>query len=75
MASVARGFDLKNADSRSDISEAGTGNSDWASCYDSREDLGDFATKLGITDASRLSQDRFRVDRKKLEQMIGGILS
>lgn len=67
-----RGHDLKSFDEKSDISESGTGTSGWASCCDSREDLRDFVTKLGIKDVSNLYQDRFKVDRKKMEQMLSG---
>lgn len=68
-----RGHDLKSFDEKSDdISESETGTSGWASCCDSREDLRDFVTKLGIKDVSNLYQDRFKVDRKKLELMLSG---
>lgn len=68
-----RAPEVKNSDTMSEVSESGTGTSGWTSCWDSREDLRDFVTKLGLKDASDLHQDRFRVDRKKLEQMLSGV--
>lgn len=62
----------KNSDTLSEVSESGTGTSGWNSNWDSREELRDFVTKLGLKDVSDLYQDRFRVDRKKLEQMLTG---
>ncbi|XP_017783447.1 PREDICTED: protein bicaudal C [Nicrophorus vespilloides] len=67
----ARAADLKS-DTLSEISESGTTNSGWTSGWDSREDLRDFVTKIGLKDIADLHQDRFRVDRKKLEQMLSG---
>lgn len=68
-----RGMDVnKNSDTMSEVSESGTGTSGWTSTWDSKEDLMDFVTKLGLKDISDLCQDRFRVDRKKLEQMLTG---
>lgn len=52
------------SDTLSEISE----NSQW----DSREDLRDLVAKTGVQDASELHQDRFKVDRKKLEHMLLG---
>ncbi|KAJ8933828.1 hypothetical protein NQ314_013750, partial [Rhamnusium bicolor] len=62
----------KNSDTLSEVSESGTTTSGWNSNWDSREELRDFVTKLGLKDVSDLYQDRFRVDRKKLEQMLTG---
>ncbi|XP_049826677.1 protein bicaudal C [Aethina tumida] len=62
----------KNSDTMSEVSENGTATSGWTSNWDSREDLRDFVTKLGLRDVSDLYQDRFRVDRRKLEQMLTG---
>ncbi|KAG5899748.1 hypothetical protein JTB14_006086 [Gonioctena quinquepunctata] len=62
----------KNSDTLSEVSESGTGTSEWNSNWDSKEELKDFLTKLGLKDVSDLHQDRFRVDRKKLEQMLTG---
>lgn len=60
------------SDTLSEISETGTVNSEWTSGWDSREDLRDLALKIGLQDVSDLFQDRFRVDRKKLEHMLIG---
>lgn len=65
----------KNSDTMSEVSENGTATSGWTSNWDSREDLRDFVTKLGLRDVSDLYQDRFRVDRRKLEQMLTGKIS
>ncbi|KAH1001648.1 hypothetical protein HUJ04_005636 [Dendroctonus ponderosae] len=60
----------KSTDSMSEVSESGTTTSGWASRWDSREDLRDLISRLGLNDASELYQERFRVDRSKLEKMI-----
>lgn len=62
----------KNCDTLSEVSESGTGTSGWNSNWDSREELQDLIAKLGLRDVADLYQDRFRVDRKKLEQMLTG---
>lgn len=62
----------KNSDTLSEISETGTTTSGWTSGWDSKEELRDFATKIGLKDVADLYQDRFRVNRKKLEQMLSG---
>lgn len=68
-----RAPDQKGSDTLSEIgSESGTTTSGWTSGWDSREDLRDFATKIGLKDVTDLYQDRFRVNRKKLEQMLSG---
>lgn len=55
------------SDAVSDVSTRGS------SMYsDSREDLRDLALSLGMQDADQLCQDRFRVDRRKLEHMLLG---
>ncbi|XP_025156044.1 protein bicaudal C homolog 1 isoform X4 [Harpegnathos saltator] len=40
--------------------------------FESREEMGDLAALLGINDPEDLHQERFRVDRRKLEQMLLG---
>lgn len=65
----------KNCDTLSEVSESGTGTSGWNSNWDSREELQDLIAKLGLRDVADLYQDRFRVDRKKLEQMLTGELN
>lgn len=40
--------------------------------FDSREDLRELAAVLGIANPEDVHQDRFRVDRRKLEQMLQG---
>ncbi|XP_076232983.1 uncharacterized protein LOC143178310 [Calliopsis andreniformis] len=42
------------------------------SSYESREELRDIAALLGIANPDDLHQERFRVDRRKLEQMLLG---
>ncbi|XP_044759257.1 protein bicaudal C [Coccinella septempunctata] len=64
--------DVKNSDTQSEVSESGTCTSGWNSNWDSREELQDFVIKIGLNDVSDLYQDRFKVDRKKLEQMLSG---
>lgn len=64
--------DVKNSDTQSEVSETGTCTSGWNSNWDSREELQDFVIKIGLNDVSDLYQDRFKVDRKKLEQMLSG---
>lgn len=64
--------DFRGSDTLSEVSESGTATSGWTSGWDSREDLRDFVTKIGLKDVSDLHQDRFRVDRRKLELMLSG---
>ncbi|KAK9883318.1 hypothetical protein WA026_001498 [Henosepilachna vigintioctopunctata] len=64
--------DVRNSDTQSEVSESGTCTSGWNSNWDSREELRDFVVKIGLNDVSDLYQDRFKVDRKKLEQMLSG---
>lgn len=52
------------------VSEVSTRGSSMYS--DSREDLRDLANSLGLQDVDQLCQDRFRVDRRKLEHMLLG---
>ncbi|RZC40327.1 bicaudal C, partial [Asbolus verrucosus] len=68
----ARGIDVKNSDTLSEVSESGTATSGFNSNWSSREELRDFVAKHGLKDVSDLYQERFRVDRKKLEQMLSG---
>lgn len=42
------------------------------SCYENREEIRDIANRLGIDNPDDLLQDRFRVDRRKLEHMLQG---
>ncbi|XP_030754247.1 protein bicaudal C [Sitophilus oryzae] len=62
----------KSSDTMSEVSENGTVTSEWTSKWDSREDLRDLVTRLGLTDLADLHQERFRVDRTKLEKMLTG---
>lgn len=72
---LARPIDLRGSDTLSDISEsAGTSLSGRTSGWDSREELRDLVTMLGLTGVEDLYQDRFRVDRRKLEHMLLGTL-
>lgn len=68
----ARVSDVKNSDTLSEVSESGTGTSGVTSNWDCNEELKDFVAKIGLKDVADLYQDRFRVDRKKLEQMLSG---
>lgn len=69
----ARPLDGKGSDALSDISESGTGTSvSGRTSWDSREELRDLVTMLGLPGVDDLYQDRFRVDRKKLEHMLQG---
>ncbi|XP_054269355.1 protein bicaudal C-like [Macrosteles quadrilineatus] len=60
----------KAMDSMSEVSEGTTGTSvsGRGTCYS--EELQDFALQLGMTGADQLFQERFRVDRRKLEVML-----
>ncbi|XP_050295562.1 protein bicaudal C-like [Anthonomus grandis grandis] len=60
----------ENSDTMSEISECGTTTSGWASQWGSREDLRDLVSKLGLSNVSELYQERFKVDRNKLEKML-----
>lgn len=72
---MAQSLDVRNSDTMSEVSENGTATSGLNSNWSSREELRDFITKHGLKDISDLQQDRFRVDRKKLEQMLSGNFS
>jgi len=60
-------------DSVSEISEVTSLSTHGSSIYgDTREELQELATQLGYSDVSDLYQERFRVDRRKLESMLLG---
>lgn len=63
----------KNSDTTSEVSESGTNTSGGNSNWDAREELREFANKLGVRDVSELCRERFTVDRRKLEEMLAGI--
>ncbi|CAG9858598.1 unnamed protein product [Phyllotreta striolata] len=65
------GFNNKTSDTLSEVSE-GTVTSDWPANWDTKEDLKEFLAKLGLKDVADLYQERFRIDRRKLEQMLTG---
>ncbi|KAK4883581.1 hypothetical protein RN001_006900 [Aquatica leii] len=70
---TSRSTEVKpSSDTLSEVSESGTVASDWTSKWDSREDLRELITKIGVLNVGDLHQDRFRVDRKKLEHMLIG---
>ncbi|XP_012263434.2 protein bicaudal C isoform X1 [Athalia rosae] len=61
------------ADTMSETSEGtATTSVSGKSEFYSREELKDLAASLGIADPEDLHQDRFRIDRRKLEQMLIG---
>ncbi|XP_046753461.1 protein bicaudal C isoform X2 [Diprion similis] len=61
------------AETMSETSEGtGTTSISGKSGFDSREELRDLVAVLGILDPDDLHQDRFRVDRRKLEHMLLG---
>nr|XP_018909986.1 PREDICTED: protein bicaudal C [Bemisia tabaci] len=65
--------EVKPSDTQSVISDAGTSISGCGSSLsDNREDLQEFAFRLGLPSVDHLTRDRFRVDRRKLESMILG---
>lgn len=68
--------ELKGHDNMSEISDetTGTSTSGKGSAYSSREDLQEFANLLGLTKVEDICQERFRVDRRKLERMLKGIV-
>lgn len=67
--------EVKPSDTQSVISDAGTSISGCGSSLsDNREDLQEFAFRLGLPSVDHLTRDRFRVDRRKLESMILGEL-
>ncbi|XP_070171625.1 protein bicaudal C homolog 1-B isoform X2 [Polyergus mexicanus] len=69
---VNNGEQRRAAETMSETSEGtATTSVSGKSGFESREDLRDLATMLGIGDED-LHQERFRVDRRKLEQMLLG---
>lgn len=61
------------AETMSETSEGtGTTSVSGKSGFDGREELRDLAAVLGIADPDEVHQDRFRVDRRKLEHMLLG---
>ncbi|KAF0766995.1 protein bicaudal C 1 isoform X2 [Aphis craccivora] len=58
-----------SSDTMSEISDSGTGTSG-RSYSDSREEMHQLATSLGLESADDLAKERFKVDRKKLEAML-----
>lgn len=62
------------SDTLSEISEASTTGTERGSCYSSdyRDELQELAVSLGLESSDDLHRDRFRVDRKKLENMLLG---
>lgn len=69
---VNNGEQRRTAETMSETSEGtATTSVSGKSGFESREDLRDLATILGIGDED-LHQERFRVDRRKLEQMLLG---
>lgn len=58
-----------SSDTMSEISDSGTGTSG-RSYSDSREEMHQLATSLGLESTDDLAKERFKVDRKKLEAML-----
>lgn len=70
---VNNGEQRRTAETMSETSEGtATTSVSGKSGFESREDLRELATLLGIGDSEELHQERFRVDRRKLEQMLLG---
>lgn len=70
---VNNGEQRRAAETMSETSEGtATTSVSGKSGYESREELRDLAVLLGISDPEDLHQERFRVDRRKLEQMLLG---
>lgn len=67
-------FESRPLDTRSEISESGTTNTSGnGSTYNARyEELTGLAHSLGLTSKDELYEDHFRIDRKKLEDVILG---
>ncbi|KAG8258929.1 hypothetical protein J6590_021723 [Homalodisca vitripennis] len=63
---------VRAADSMSEVSEGTTGTSVSTRGSTYSEDLQDLARHLGLSGPDQLAQDRFRVDRRKLEVMLRG---
>lgn len=72
----ARPLDSRGSDALSDVPDSETGTSvSGRTSWDSREELRDLVTILGLQKVEDLYQERFRVDRKKLEHMLLGKFS
>jgi len=70
---VNNGEQRRAAETMSETSEGtATTSVSGKSGFESREELRDLAAVLGISDPEDLHQERFRVDRRKLEQMLLG---
>ncbi|XP_020287705.1 protein bicaudal C isoform X2 [Pseudomyrmex gracilis] len=70
---VNNGEQRRAAETMSETSEGtATTSVSGKSGFESREELRDLATLLNISDPEELHQERFRVDRRKLEQMLLG---
>lgn len=70
---VNNGEQRRAAETMSETSEGtATTSVSGKSGFESREELRDLAALLGIGDPEDLHQERFRVDRRKLEQMLLG---
>ncbi|KAG5329672.1 BIC1B protein, partial [Acromyrmex heyeri] len=70
---VNNGEPRRAAETMSETSEGtATTSVSGKSGFESREELRDLAALLGINDPEDLHQERFRVDRRKLEQMLLG---
>lgn len=67
--SMAAMSSTASSDTMSEISDSGTGTSG-RSYSDSREEMHQLATSLGLESADDLAKERFKVDRKKLEAML-----
>ncbi|XP_026826107.1 protein bicaudal C isoform X2 [Ooceraea biroi] len=73
MVMVNNGEQRRAAETMSETSEGtATTSVSGKSGFESREELRDVAALLGISDPEDLHQERFRVDRRKLEQMLLG---
>lgn len=69
--------DQKGSDTLSEVSDGGTAGTSFSgqgSSYGgSNENLRDLAATLGLSGIDELYEERFRVDRRKLEHMILGM--
>uniref|UniRef100_A0A1B6KZ36 SAM domain-containing protein n=1 Tax=Graphocephala atropunctata TaxID=36148 RepID=A0A1B6KZ36_9HEMI len=70
--SACRPQGARAADSMSEVSEGTTGTSMSTRGSTYSEELHDLARHLGLSGPDQLAQDRFRVDRRKLEVMLRG---
>lgn len=64
--------EVRAIDTMSEVSEGTTNTSVSGRCSTFSNDLHDLATQLGMSGPEQLYQDRFRVDRRKLEIMLRG---